>query len=147
MQKASGLFAVLPPPKGTPLSNKSFIPNVLTKKVNKPTPPRQPKKIPIKPKPKQPETPAELESDDEDLGEMPETFDEETWQKVCAPQKRAPKRTVAQAQEEVAAYSYSVIEAAPEPQKPYDGLDNAAVCIVILILTYSFSIYQNEVCL
>lgn len=119
---------MLPPPKGIPLSNKSFIPNVLTKKVvTKPVPKKQPKKLPAKPKPPEKE---ELESDDEDLGEMPETFDEETWQKVCAPQKRAPKRSVTQIQEEAVPSSFSVIESAPEPQKPYDGLDNAAVCIL-----------------
>lgn len=64
------------------------------------------------------------ESDDE-FDDIPETFDEETWEKVCAPKKRTPKRPV---EDEETSYAVaSSVEIAPEPEKPYDGLDNAAV--------------------
>lgn len=120
-QKESGLFAVLPPPKGTPLSNKSFIPNVLTRK------PRVPAK-PKKPPPKKPVivTNDSTESDDEDImKDIPETFDEETWKKVCVPRKKQEKRKIIEVENYIAQTQQSV-EIAPEPAKPYEGLDNEA---------------------
>lgn len=118
--KASGLFGLLPPPKGTPLSNKSFIPNVLTRKP------------PVKPKPKklaQPKTVVRdtenTESDDEDImKDIPETFDEETWKTVCGPKKKPQKRTFIES--ETLQVPRTDIEIAPEAPKPYDGLDNEA---------------------
>lgn len=112
--KESGLFALLPPPKGTPLSNKSFIPNVLTRKP----PPSQKR---TKPAPKKPQTNGELESDDE--MDAVEAFDEKTWQEVCAPKKKPQKRTLMEADTFVQS---SEIVIAPEAPKPYDGLDNEA---------------------
>lgn len=82
------------------------------------------KKTPPKPQVK-PVLKGADESDDE-FGDMPETFDDETWEKVCAPKKRAPKRPVEVVEEPSFAASSSV-EIAPEPEKPYEGLDNAAV--------------------
>ncbi|KAF5293562.1 hypothetical protein FQA39_LY03047 [Lamprigera yunnana] len=119
----SGLFATLPPPKGATLTNTSFVPNVLQKRETK-----KPKIIP-----KQAKEPAqnvtkmsksgnESDSCDEDI-QVPDTFDDETWLKVCARKKKplvTPKPVVVPEQE-----STSVV-AAPTVCKPYDGLDNKA---------------------
>lgn len=118
--KASGLFALLPAPKGTPLSNKSFIPQVLTKK-----PKPQPKKKP-QPKPVRPTTNEDSGESDVDMEDMPETFDEETWKKVCAPNKKPQKRTIDESQQHVNGGTSTAIQIAPEAPKPYNGLDNEA---------------------
>lgn len=112
---------MLPPPKGTALSNKSFIPNVLARK---PPPPKPQKKVIPKPKPQTTKEPSEASSGSED--EKIEIFDGETWEKVCAPKKRAPKRPLEVTEETASSANISFIEIAPEPEKPYDGLDNAA---------------------
>lgn len=116
--KASGLFALLPAPKGTPLSNKSFIPQVLTKK-----PKPQPKKK-LQPKPARPPANEDSGESDVDMDDLPETFDEETWKKVCAPNKKPQKRTIEEIPIDEA--TSSGIEIAPDAAKPYDGLDNEA---------------------
>lgn len=121
MQKASGLFAVLPPPKGTPLSNKSFIPNILTRK-----PQAKPKKV-TKPKPIIQNTENVESDDDEDvMKDIPETFDEETWKQVCAPNKKPQKRTITETDISYVSEARSSIEIAPEAVEPYAGLDNEA---------------------
>lgn len=121
ISKASGLFALLPPPKGTPLSNKSFIPNVLTRKSNLKPPTKQKKPAPPKPV----NVKQNAESDDEDImKDIPETFDEETWKKVCAPTKKPQKRTI---NDNKNIYiEQTNIEIAPEAPQPYEGLDNDA---------------------
>lgn len=126
--KASGLFALLPPPKTTPLSNTSFVPNVLQKKTNKPAPSKS-VKPPTKNKAEPVETVAataeghDSDSNDDDI-EIPETFDDETWQQVCGKKKRI----AVPAAPEPITYQEIVynVEAAPEVEKPYDGLDNQA---------------------
>ncbi|XP_068914681.1 proline-rich protein PRCC isoform X1 [Tenebrio molitor] len=131
--KSSGLLSILPPVKGSPLSTKSFIPNVLK---NKPQISEKSKKLlpnAVRQKAEQAKTAAikkiirttehgnDAESDD-DI-EVPETFDDEMWQKVCG-RRTKPKPQVIQAIEEVA--REPMVNIAPEPVKPYDGLDNAA---------------------
>lgn len=121
--KESGLFALLPPPKGTPLSNKSFIPNVLTRKPQVPVE----KKKSVQSKPVRVVKNVDSgESDDEDiLKDIPETFDEETWKKVCALNKKPQKRAIEKSKSVFAANGNG-IEIAPETPKPYDGLNNEA---------------------
>lgn len=132
--KASGLLAFLPPPKGTPLSNKSFVPNVLTKK---PAAAKQRKQVHPKRLIMRTHTVVSAESDDDEATkDVPETFDEETWQKVCAPNKKPPlKRNIAEMQQQQQQQQIVVgnnketatkIEIAPETPKPYEGLDNDA---------------------
>lgn len=122
---------MLPSPKGTPLSNKSFIPNVLTRKVFKSP---QSKKLPSMPKLMAKDN---LPSDDdEDLKDVPETFDEKIWQEVCAPKKSTPKRTIAEVSVEPEAIVVPGIVLAPEIRKPYDGLDNAAVSTIFEVKCY-----------
>ncbi|KAF5303399.1 hypothetical protein FQR65_LT08241 [Abscondita terminalis] len=129
----SGLFAVLPPPKFTPLSNTSFVPNVIQKKVNKPPsnkplPKRQPSKV-VSGKPLL--VPINLQNgyhsdsnDDEDI-EIPETFDDEIWQKVCGKKKKTEAKEPVESPTTLEQVNVSVV-AAPEVEKPYSGLDNKA---------------------
>lgn len=94
--KASGLFAILPPPKSTALSNRSFIPNVIN---------RNPQTS-LKPKgrlPRKAHTVDESESDDDT--DTVEPFDEKVWHEVCAPKR---KRML------------------PKTRMHYNGLDNEA---------------------
>ncbi|XP_022915341.2 uncharacterized protein [Onthophagus taurus] len=127
LSKSSGLFAILPPPKTQPITTKHFVPNsvkrnltprnatqnVKNPKINK-APPTKPKKEIV---------PEELESDDEDLKDIPDTFDEETWQKVCGKVKKPIKPIIEVVSEPG---NEAVIEIAPEPVKSYQGLDNKA---------------------
>lgn len=130
--KNSGLLSILPPVRGSPLSTKSFVPNVLKKK-----PPATDKKtnslVPhaVRKKAEMAKKAAirkitkgsasDAESDD-DI-EVPETFDDEMWQKVCGRTSK-PKPQDLKPEEEIPVAP--VINIAPEPVKPYDGLDNAA---------------------
>lgn len=132
--KGSTLLSMLPPVRGSPLSTKSFVPHVLK---NKPVATGKPKSentlVPhavrknaekvkmatITKLMKQSTSGSDLESDD-DL-EMPESFDDDMWQKVCG-RKIKPKQIVP-VEEPV---DLRTIEIAPEPIKPYDGLDNIA---------------------
>ncbi|KAJ3661264.1 hypothetical protein Zmor_005668 [Zophobas morio] len=132
--KGSSLLSVLPPVRGSPLSTKSFIPNVLKNK-----PPVSDKKtnslIPHAVRKKAEETKkatikkiasvtaqgSDAESDD-DI-EVPETFDDEVWQKVCGPKSKIKPQVIERVEPTV---NIEAINIAPEPVKPYDGLDNAA---------------------
>ncbi|XP_044270444.1 uncharacterized protein LOC123015066 [Tribolium madens] len=130
--KNSGLLSILPPVRGSPLSTKSFVPNVLKNKppvtekskANSMVPQavkknaEMAKKAVIKKITKG--SSSDIESDD-DI-EVPETFDDEMWQKVCG-RNNKPKPQVVKAEEVPVT---PVINIAPEPEKPYDGLDNAA---------------------
>lgn len=118
LQKASGLFGILPPPKQTPLTATSFIPTRLLK----PKPPQKPKNV-LQEKLKKI---SGLESDDEDLSELPESFDDAMWQKVCGRKKKIVK-PIHVVQPIVDA---AVIEPAPEAVEPNNTLDNEAVCIM-----------------
>lgn len=129
--KGSGLISLLPPIKGSIKTAKSFVPNIISQKKNNCSVIKSNSLVPCavrkraemnqfdivqriqKEKQKQ-----EVESDD-DL-EMPETFDDEMWQKVCGrPKLKLILHEPEQLHEEM-------INIAPEPEKPYDGLDNKA---------------------
>lgn len=58
------------------------------------------------------------DTDDEEI-KVPETFDDEMWNKVCG---RPKKKPVMNKEPEPPA----IVDIAPEPEKPYDGLDNVA---------------------
>lgn len=130
--KGTNLLSLLPPVKCVPLSNKSFIPNVLTQKnrtndsVKKPSKPlipdsvRKKKEIVAIKKEATKTECTENDSDDSDI-EMPETYDEELWQKVCG--KKEVKKVIV---EDKPVIEQPVINIAPEPVAPYQGLDNEA---------------------
>ncbi|XP_050295228.1 uncharacterized protein LOC126735311 isoform X2 [Anthonomus grandis grandis] len=123
--KGSGLLGILPPIQSAPkLTNTMFIPNSLTKKT-KPTP------KPIKSRPvntvKKTHTGSDSDTDTEDVP-VPETFDDEMWQKVCGRSankpKNRPKQTV---QLDVTPKAeQETYTSAPSTHEPYDGLDNEA---------------------
>lgn len=110
----------MPLPKATPLTAKSFIPNVLTtkRKLPKPTSTAKLKAAAA----------AATESDDE-FTELPETFDDATWQKVCG-RKKKPIKPVATDLSTTVLLQQKPIELAPEPEKTEDMLDNKAVSII-----------------
>lgn len=127
--KGSGLIGILPPVQGAPLTTKSFVPKVVTdKKPIKQNTQLVPNVIRQKAAAKKAQilkkliskgNSSDAESDDD--FEMPETFDDEMWEKVCGRPKQ--KKTV---QPEEPAVVEETINIAPEPEKPYDGLDNEA---------------------
>lgn len=134
--KASGLFALLPAPKGTQLKNTSFVPNVLQKKAKTSTTVKS-VKIPPKKKTESAETVVttdkDLEEEDDDVDvdadvdvEIPETFDDDTWQQVCGKQKRTVKPKTQEEIPVVQQDSSHIVELAPDVEKPYSGLDNQA---------------------
>lgn len=123
--KSTSLLSLLPPIKCVPISNKSFVPNVLTQKNktknvqnNKPSKPLIPNSV-RKKKENEGKT-KENESDDSDI-EMPETYDDELWQKVCG--KKVVKDIII---EEPPVIDEPKVELAPDIVAPYQGLDNAA---------------------
>ncbi|KAJ8944142.1 hypothetical protein NQ318_013326 [Aromia moschata] len=137
--QSSGLMSILPPVKGSVTTTKSFVPNVVATKTKNITSnnmsAKTTKMIPNVLKRKADSqksiflnkiqrketksTGSDIESDD-DI-DVPETFDDEMWEKVCGRPK--PKQIVQQPEEELSEKS---IDIAPEPEKPYDGLDNKA---------------------
>nr|XP_023020373.1 uncharacterized protein LOC111508950 [Leptinotarsa decemlineata] len=136
--KGSSLLSLLPPVKGTVMTAKSFVPNVVANKNKNATPstsvqshnlvpdvikkkanPRKTARIEKIQENREKTALSDVESDD-DI-EMPETFDDELWEKVCGRPK--PKQIVREPVEES---SSQVIDIAPEPEKQYDGLDNRA---------------------
>ncbi|EFA00260.1 titin isoform X2 [Tribolium castaneum] len=132
VSKSSGLLSMLPPVKGSPLSTKSFVPNVLKNKppvtqkskANSLVPHAVKKKAEMAKKAaiKKITKGSSSDAESDDDIEVPETFDDEMWQKVCG-RNTKPKPPPVVNVEEVAP---PVINIAPEPVKPYDGLDNAA---------------------
>lgn len=131
-QKVSGLFTLLPPPKGTPLSSTSFVPNVLQKKkINKKpstvlTP--QKRKAAQLEKYKPPDAviiKSGSESTDDEEIEVPETYDDATWQEVCGRKKKQPPKQ-SQEPEPLPEIETVGVEAAPDVDQPYQGLDNKA---------------------
>lgn len=131
--KGCGLLSLLPPVKGSVKTAKSFVPNVVanknklsvklqSKKISKEI---QEEKILVKQKVQPPTKEKKLifsdvESEDEDI-EIPETFDDEMWQKVCGRPKL--KRIIKEPEPVIIETS---VDIAPEPEKPYDGLNNEA---------------------
>ncbi|KAJ8910824.1 hypothetical protein NQ315_015559 [Exocentrus adspersus] len=136
--KSSGLISILPPVRGSVTTVKSFVPNVVHQKKGsdsdssttvKKNNTLVPNVIRKKAEAKQAELlrkmqqkkreGSDIESDD-DI-DMPETFDDEMWQKVCGRPKTKP---IIQKPEEPPLEE--IIDIAPEPEKPYEGLDNVA---------------------
>lgn len=130
--KGSGLLSVLPPVKGTIKTAKSFIPNILTNKNRVTTNNTLTRKSSVQEKKvlekknilskkgRELAIQNDAESEDEDI-EVPETFDEEMWLKVCS--KPKPKAII---KEPEPVLTELPVDIAPEPEKPYDGLDNEA---------------------
>lgn len=121
--KGSGLLSLLPPVKCEPISAKTFVPNVLQQKNKSATKAKlNPKTIPKKPikKPVKIHTGSESDTDNEDF-ELPETFDDDMWKKVCGRQEK--KVIIENKKEEIIEPEYN---AAPETSEPYDGLNNEA---------------------
>lgn len=123
------MFSILPEPKGSPVTTKSFVPNVLVKKTNKAKSlvkrPEQTIDLKIKAN-------GEAESDDE-FTKPPETFDVETWKKVCGRKRKVSKpiSTVAPVMN-----TTNIIDLAPEPEVVNNKLDNQAVCIIKYVFLF-----------
>lgn len=121
--KSCGLFALLPPPKTTSVTTKHFVPNVVKRNINKTN--KIPKKVVSADSNKSNEekTTENVESDDEvDMKDLPDTFDDEMWQKVCGRKEKRPTKPVIEESVE----TNKQIQLDPDVQKPYDGLDNQA---------------------
>ncbi|XP_066255958.1 proline-rich protein PRCC isoform X2 [Euwallacea similis] len=129
--KGSGLLGMLPPVQAAPKSSTMFVPNIVAKKSTKgPLTPTQvtkktgtvsKKMAPVRQS--KPESGSDTDTDSEDIV-IPETFDDKMWEKVCGRPKvpkRIPKTQVLLQLEPPAEFS-----TAPEPDKPYDGLNNVA---------------------
>nr|CAI5856767.1 unnamed protein product [Callosobruchus analis] len=141
--KGSGLISLLPPVKSSIMSTKTFVPNVVANKSkattvstnqDKPStstsgmiPQAVRKKADVKKaQPNKLEQNDILESDDDEDMEIPETFDDEMWQKVCGRPKPKLPIIVSQTTEPEQPMVTEPVNIAPEPEKPYDGLDNQA---------------------
>lgn len=133
--KSCGLISLLPPVRGSVKTAKSFIPNVIANKTknlnaNKPKPVtvtvsaarrKEVQKSKADLKKLQKETkPVLSDAESDDDIEVPETFDDDMWEKVCG---RKKTKTVIQEPEPT---PQETIDIAPEPEAPYDGLDNQA---------------------
>ncbi|KAJ8955311.1 hypothetical protein NQ314_006899 [Rhamnusium bicolor] len=106
--KGSGLISILPPVKGTITTTKTFVPNVIT----------------VKKKNINSDTTNSTGTSTRAKCYMPETFDDEMWEKVCGRPKHSPKpKQIIQELEET---PQECIDIAPEPEQPYEGLDNKA---------------------
>ncbi|CAH1955366.1 unnamed protein product [Acanthoscelides obtectus] len=142
--KGSGLMSLLPPVKSSVLSTKSFVPNVVANKTKQtrandksstssstmiPHVIRthaEVKKTQLMHKLQGKSLPGSQESDDDDEDdvEIPETFDDEMWQKVCGRSK--PTSAIIEHNGPEQPMFVEPVNIAPEPEKPYDGLDNKA---------------------
>ncbi|XP_018574619.1 uncharacterized protein LOC108913539 [Anoplophora glabripennis] len=129
--KGSSLISLLPPVKGSVTTAKSFVPTAVNKKNIKDTtkcstliPHKVRKKVEtnqmgiLRKKGQNKEQDNDAESDD-DI-EMPETFDDEMWKKICGRPKVKP------VVHEPEWLHDEIINIAPEAEKPYNGLDNQA---------------------
>lgn len=107
-----------------------FVPNTVKNpgKPTKPLIPRSVKKAPVQPKPVKVKAAIDSDSDtDTEEIPIPDTFDDQMWEKVCGRPKQPPKPTVVEVDERAtAADVLEEYSTAPEPEKPYDGLDNVA---------------------
>ncbi|KAF2881249.1 hypothetical protein ILUMI_24929 [Ignelater luminosus] len=115
---SASLLTLLPLPKRKFLSNTSFVPNILNKKARTSTTLQQ-KSTTTKIKDDQ-----ELYSDDD--SEIPETFDEEIWKKVCKKQKIYEISFVQEYKTCSLQKHTNIVQLAPEVHKPYVGLNNKA---------------------
>lgn len=131
--KGSGLLGILPPVQTAPLSNTTFVPKAVKKKnipststSSVPSTSMMPhsvrKNIEVKKallaKSK---AGSDSETDDEDIP-IPDTFDDQMWEKVCGKPK-APAVIKVREPQPIEPEEFTI---APEPEKPYDGLDNEA---------------------
>jgi len=134
-QKASGLLGILPPVQSVPLSNISFVPNTVKSKnipqksasTSKGLVPDsvkknlETKKMATLLAKRRKGSDSETDDDDDDMP-IPDTFDDQMWEKVCGRTK--PEKTVQIDNSQTSDLEQFTI--APEPEKPYDGLDNRA---------------------
>ncbi|XP_066148428.1 uncharacterized protein [Euwallacea fornicatus] len=129
--KGSGLLGMLPPVQAAPKSSTMFLPNIVAKRSTKKpsTPPQAAKKAGIirnkvaSVHQSRPGSGSDTDTDSEDIT-VPEMFDDKMWEKVCGRPKvpkRIPKTQVLLQLEPPAEFS-----TAPEPEKPYEGLNNVA---------------------
>ncbi|KAI4466256.1 proline-rich protein prcc [Holotrichia oblita] len=121
VSKSSGLFALLPPPKGTSVTTKHFVPNSVKKTQNKKIQPFK-KAVPSAVKTKDKIEPVDSEDDDDGIKDLPDTFDDDMWQKVCGrKEKRVPRLIIEET------IKTDVVQPDPEVTKrKCDGLDNQA---------------------
>lgn len=121
--KSCGLFALLPPPKVTSVTTKHFVPNSVKKNINKRI--QDPKKITpsvLKTKEVKDTENLDSEDEDEDMKNLPDTFDDEIWQKICGRKEKRIKKPII----EIPTENADQIQLDPDVSKPYDGLDNQA---------------------
>lgn len=117
--KGSGLLGLLPPVQTTPKTSTMFVPNTVKKKLI-PAQVKTSKTVVTKPRVR---TGSDSDTDGEDIP-VPETFDDQMWEKVCGrPKFKKPVKIHAVQKAEV---EVEELTSAPEPEKPYDGLDNTA---------------------
>ncbi|CAG9816263.1 unnamed protein product [Phaedon cochleariae] len=131
----SGLISLLPPVKGSIISTKSFVPKVIADRnksvkhnANSNLVPNALRKkaeakkamLLLKMQEQKGKIALSDNESDDDI-DMPETFDDEMWEKVCGNPK--PKKVIEEPQLHP---QQEIIDLAPEPEKPYDGLDNKA---------------------
>ncbi|XP_076264715.1 uncharacterized protein LOC143198942 isoform X2 [Rhynchophorus ferrugineus] len=124
-QKGSGLLGILPPIKTTPCSNTSFIPkSVVNRNISISKNKEHRKKKNSTSMPKKKHFVSDSDTDDEDIN-LPDTFDDEMWTKVCGRPKSKTVTTVS-SESDNSVNTESIVDIAPDPEKPYDGLDNTA---------------------
>ncbi|GJQ67293.1 hypothetical protein Trydic_g8194 [Trypoxylus dichotomus] len=121
--KSCGLFALLPAPKTTLTTTKHFVPNAVKKNINKNIKPSK-KIVPVTVANKSEDhlENVDSENDDDDMKNLPDTFDDEIWQKVCGRKQKHVKIPVSEASLE----NKIIIQPDPDVKKPYEGLDNQA---------------------
>lgn len=121
--KGSGLLGLLPPVQTAPKTSTMFVPNTVKKKVAQLVPAQVKKAKPVATKPARVRAGSDSDTDGEDIP-VPETFDDQMWEKVCGrPKFKKPIKVHSVQQEPVTVEEFT---SAPEPEKPYDGLDNTA---------------------
>lgn len=121
---SESLLNVLPLPNRKLLTNTSFIPNILNKKACSETNKTLQQNSGFGRVSKLFENDQELYSDDD--SEISETFDDEIWKKVCTGQKRYKTNSVQEYKTCSPVKPTSIVQLAPEVQKPYVGLNNKA---------------------
>ncbi|CAG9761368.1 unnamed protein product [Ceutorhynchus assimilis] len=131
-QKGSGLLSLLPPVQSVPKSNVTFVPDAVKKK-SAPMVPRmvakkkaiisESAKKALSAKTTKISTASDSDTDNEDIP-LPDSFDDKMWEKVCGRPK--PKKPIIEVVQKSHQPEPEELTIAPDPEKPYDGLDNEA---------------------